>query len=100
VVGTAFGLYLVDLKANKILRTFVGHAGIVLAVAPAPDDRYFVTGSTDQTLRIWDPDQTEPELSVFAAGTEWIAWTPEGYYAASADMSTTPRVGKHATQEK
>jgi WD40 repeat protein len=85
VVGTAFGLYLADLKTNKILRTFVGHTGIVLTVAPAPDDRYFVTGSTDQTLRVWDPDQAEPVLSVFAAGTEWIAWTPEGYYAASAD---------------
>ena len=34
-------------------------------------------------MRIWDPDRDEPLLSLFVAGDDWIAWTPEGYYAAS-----------------
>ena len=35
------------------------------------------------TLRIWDPNRDQPLLNLFFAGSEWIAWTPEGYYACS-----------------
>ena len=34
-------------------------------------------------MRIWAPDRDKPLLSLFVAGDDWIAWTPEGYYAAS-----------------
>src|SRR5262249_31929617 len=85
VVGGAYGLYLLDLRTKEITRRYVGHSGIVLNIALSPDGRYFVTGSTDQTLCAWDPASEQPLLSLFAAGTEWIAWTPEGYYAASAN---------------
>ena len=44
----------------------------------------FVTGSTDQTLCVWSPRQDTPLFSVFVCGQDWIAWTVEGYYAASA----------------
>ncbi|MGA8348088.1 MAG: caspase family protein [Isosphaeraceae bacterium] len=33
-------------------------------------------------MRIWAPDRDKPLLSLFVAGDDWIAWTPEGYYAA------------------
>ena len=84
VIGASFGMYLLDLASNKVLRTFRGHAGLVLGISPSPDGRYFLTGSTDQTLRIWDPEREDPLLSLFVAGQDWIAWTPEGFYAASA----------------
>jgi WD40 repeat protein len=84
IVGTAFGLYQVDLATGKIVRTYAGHSGIVLCVASSPDGRYFLTGSTDQTLCIWDVQQDQPLLSLFIAGPEWIAYTPQGYYACSA----------------
>jgi WD40 repeat protein len=85
VVGASFTLTLIDLKQKKAVRTFTGHAGLILAVAPSPDGRFFMTGSSDQTIRIWRFDREEPVLSLFFAGREWIAWTPEGYYAASAN---------------
>jgi len=53
-----------------------------MAVSP---HSYFVTGSNDQTLAIWHPGRSEPVLSLFVAGRDWVAWTPEGYYGASAD---------------
>src|SRR5262249_16601281 len=84
LIGGSAGLYLLDVATNKVVRTFVGHSGIVLGVTPSPDSKYFVTGATDQTLRIWSPDREDPVLSLFVAGQDWIAWTPEGYYAASA----------------
>jgi WD40 repeat protein len=83
VVGGGQMLLLYDLKTMKPLREFKGHTGIVLGLTPSPDFKYFVTSSTDETLRIWSPDRDEPVLSIFVADTEWIAWTPEGYYAAS-----------------
>jgi WD40 repeat protein len=85
IVGGAFRLYLVDLKQKKVVHTFTGHAGHVTATAPSPNGRFFATGATDETIRIWRFDRTEPVLSLFFAGREWIAWTPDGYYAASAN---------------
>jgi hypothetical protein len=36
-------------------------------------------------MRVWRVDKEDPVLSLFFADREWIAWTPEGYYAASAN---------------
>lgn len=84
VVGTGFGLFLIDPDSGKILRTFVGALAETTTIAPSPDGRRFVTGSMDQTVRIWDVERPTPLLSLFFAGQEWIAWTEEGLYAASA----------------
>jgi len=53
-VGADYGLYLFDARSGKPLRTFMGHSGAVWAVAPSPDGRFLLSGSADQTLRIWD----------------------------------------------
>jgi hypothetical protein len=52
-------------------------------VAPSPDGRFFLSGGSAQTLRVWSAEQGAPLLSLFVGGSDWIAWTPEGYYAAS-----------------
>jgi WD40 repeat protein len=84
IMGGSFGLYLVDLNTGKDLRNFQGHSGIVTAISPSPDGRLFMTGSADQTICILHPDRAEPLVSLFVAERDWIAWTPEGYYASSA----------------
>jgi WD40 repeat protein len=83
VIGGSDRLFLIDLASNQVIRVFTGHTGIVMGVSPSPDGRYFLTGGGDQTICLWDPDREEPLLSLFVAGRDWIAWTPEGYYAAS-----------------
>ncbi len=82
LIGTSSQLVLIDLNQKQVVKNFVGHSGIVTAVAPT-EQGLFITGSDDQTVRIWRMDREEPILSFFAVGREWIAWTPEGYYAAS-----------------
>ena len=42
-----------------------------------------LSGSRDQTLCVWDLDHDQPLMSLFVAGNDWVAWTPQGYYAAS-----------------
>lgn len=82
-VGASFGLYLFDTRTGKQLRNFQGHTGTVWAVSTSPDGRYLLSAADDMTLRIWDPDRDLPLLSLFFAEGDWVAWTPEGYYAAS-----------------
>ncbi len=84
VAGGAQNLYLLNPSApTRGTRTYTGHTGNVLCVTPSPDGRYFATGSSDQTIRIWERGSEEPVLSIFVAGRDWIAWTPQGYYACS-----------------
>ena len=42
-----------NLNNGEELRRFKGHQKFVLAVAFSPDGRYALSGSADQTLRLW-----------------------------------------------
>jgi len=83
-VGSTRSLFFFNPQSGKQIGEFRGHAGPVSAVAPSPDDRYLLSASADQTLRIWDQRRWAPLLSLFFVGSEWVGWTPEGYYACSA----------------
>jgi WD40 repeat protein/uncharacterized caspase-like protein len=89
VVGSAFALTLYEASTGKQARDFVGHAGSIWAVAVSPDGRLLVSGSDDQTFRLWNIATGELLLSVFVGRSpdggigEWVAWTPAGYYKSS-----------------
>src|SRR5207249_2165927 len=72
-----------DLKGQR-LGNFVGHEGDVWAVTPSPDGRLLVSGSADQTVRLWNLKTRELFVTLFR-GTdgEWVMWTPQGYYTGS-----------------
>ncbi|MEZ5581788.1 MAG: caspase family protein [Candidatus Competibacteraceae bacterium] len=73
-----------DLQGAK-LGDFVGHTSDIWALAVSPDGKLLASASADQTLRVWDIAHRELLLSLFhGANGEWIAWTPSGYYGASA----------------
>jgi WD40 repeat protein len=75
------------LPADKALGKPVLLQDWVWDIAPSPDERYLLSASRDQVLRVWriEPKRLSLLLSLFIAGSDWIAWTPQGYYAASAD---------------
>jgi WD40 repeat protein len=77
----AIGVY--DTQSGERIHYLLGPDGITRTIAPSPNDRYVGAGGDDQVLRIWDPKQPAPLLSVFSSGSNWVAWTPAGYYAAS-----------------
>ena len=64
---------------------FIGHTSDVWAVAVSADGRLLLSGSDDQTVRLWNVRTRENIVSIFyGRDGEWIIWTPQGYYAASA----------------
>ena len=81
---TAAALHLFDTSSGKLVHTFAGNNGPILAVAPSPDGaRHLLAAGDDQILHLWDTTRREQLLSLCVINKDWIAWTPEGYYAAS-----------------
>jgi WD40 repeat protein len=93
VVGFWGGMGAFDAKTGDNICGFRGIQSGTLALACSRDGRYLVSSGLDQVLRVWDVEQIAPAkpakvvhplLSLFVAGGgAWIAWTPQGYYAAS-----------------
>jgi WD40 repeat protein len=90
-VLTAYG------RAGQKLGEFVGHEADVWAVALSLDGKYLVSGSHDQTVRLWDV-KTRALLATLFRGSdgEWVIWTPEGFFAGSEKGAE--RVGWHINQ--
>jgi len=76
-------LLLYDMGSGKCMQRFEMPPAAILALASSLDNRYFLSASDDQILRVWSPEQKRPLLSLLTAGSDWVAWTPRGYYAAS-----------------
>jgi WD40 repeat protein len=79
------------------IHDFIGHTGDVWGVAASPDSRFLVSGSGDQTVKLWEIDSGRLLLTIFrGTDNEWVAWTPEGYYTAS--LNGDKYVGWHINQ--
>ncbi len=71
-----------------------GHAGLVLAVAYAPDGAALATGGGDGTVRIWDT-RTGQQQHQLTGHTDWVrsvAYAPDGGTLATAGRDGTVRI--------
>jgi WD40 repeat protein len=73
--------WIYDAHTGKLLYTL--GANYPHSAAASPDGRYLATLSRDQVLRVWSLEEGKALLSLFVFGHDWIAWTSQGYYAAS-----------------
>ena len=82
-LGTSFYLRLI--KANGAVLWRVAAPGAVWQVNVSGDGRWVLAGYSDGTLR-WHRARDGVEMLALlphADRKRWIAWTPQGYYAAS-----------------
>ena len=79
---------------GPLIRTLVGHAGEVSAVAVTPDGRCAVSGSSDETLKVWDLE-TGRQVRSLEGHTAWVsavAVTPDGRRVVSGSDDETLKV--------
>jgi WD40 repeat protein len=81
--GDGGHLEVFDLGGDKT-GTFIGHRADILSVTPSADGRFLVSGSVDQTVRLWNLKSHELIVTLFhGSDGEWVMWTPQGYYTGS-----------------
>ena len=73
-----------------------GHTGEINAIAIAEKAGLMVTGSADQTIRLWNLKTRELIVSMFFAGKEFVIWMPQGYYYSSDEGDKL--IGWHVNQ--
>lgn len=69
---------------DNLAKPFFGHQGDMWALSPSADGRYLVSGSDDQTVRLWNLATREPVVTLYnGRDGEWVLWTEQGYYMGS-----------------
>ena len=69
---------------GKLIREYHGHLSAVRSVGFSPFGEYLITGSSDNTAKIWNSDNGEEIVSLMAVGNDdWLVITPDGLFDAS-----------------
>jgi WD40 repeat protein len=77
---------------SPALQVMEGHTGNVWSVTCSLDGLYIVSGSSDQTVRVWDA-QTGKELAVLEGHSDEVnsvAFSPDGAHIAAVPMAPSP----------
>lgn len=74
---------------NLKLSTVEGHAGTIRTVAWNSTGSRFATGSTDRSIRVWNPDRL-PESKSRSRGASSYTWELKGHAATVEQVSWDP----------
>jgi WD40 repeat protein len=79
---------------GPLRQTLIGHTGEINTLAVTPDGKLAVSGSTDNTLKVWDLHSGTELLTLtgHSDGVRAVAITPDGKQVISASGDTTLKV--------
>jgi WD40 repeat protein len=88
-----------SLSSVEEVRPFAGHTGVIGCVAFAPDGKRAVTGSDDQTVRVWEVASGKEMLRLSGHTEEAlaVAFAPDGSRIISGGRDRTLRLWDVAT---
>ncbi len=73
-----------DVATGKLLQTMYGHQHGVTAVAFSKDSSRVLSGSWDNTWKVWSVDSNKELCTIIALDqSDWVVVTPEGRFDAS-----------------
>ncbi|KAJ6571391.1 WD40-repeat-containing domain protein [Mycena capillaripes] len=82
-------------KWPAIISVLEGHTNAVNSIACSPDGRHILSGSSDNTLRIWDAESGEELGQPLEGHTGWVnsvAFSADGKYCVSGSNDGTIRI--------
>ena len=79
--------------------TLEGHSSDVMSVAFSPDGKRILSGSQDETLKLWDAETGQETLTLkgHSGAVMSVAFSPDGKRLASASADTTAKLWEIAS---
>jgi hypothetical protein len=84
-----------DLEGN-LIRSYTGHSDWVYNAVFSPDGKYIVSGSRDASARLWNAESAK-SAALVSSGSEWILFTPDGYFDCSRNGGELVRMVRGVT---
>ena len=93
-VASSIGIWLYDVETGKELDLLVGHTDVVNSVTFSLDGERIVSGSGDNTLRLWNANTGDPirTFTGHADEVKSVALSPDGETIVSGSADNTVRL--------
>ena len=97
-VASSIGIWLYDTATHREVGLLTGHTDSVTSIAFSSDGSMLVSGSWDETVRLWDAVTGEEKATLkghagpTGAGVYSVAFSPDGSTLASGSQDATVRL--------
>jgi len=85
---------ILDANTLDTIMTLTGHSGSVYSVSYSPDGRSIASGSSDNTIKIWESSTgvLQRTLTGHSNDVESVSYSPDGRYIASGSYDGTIKI--------